>query len=50
MMHLYHATLNLDLPRGTQRKAHLMNEVSIIGYKLTTSLLSKPPMVPLFQS
>ena len=50
MMHLYHATLNLDLPRGTQRNAHLMSEVSIIGYKLTTSLLSKPPMVPLFLS
>ena len=43
MMHLYHATLNLDLPRGTQRQAHLMNEC--ITYKLTTSLLSKPRMV-----
>ena len=51
MMHLYHATLNLDLPRGTQRKAHLIFTRWVLHtYKLTTSLLSKPPMLPLFLS
>lgn len=52
---LHDASLSCDpQPRSSaghpKKGTPHFHEVSIIGYKLTTSLLSKPPMVPLFLS